>query len=874
MRKLLFGCIVLSFLFFGERVNAESGCSTITYYSQKDWVAHQNLFDGQFDKGDSHFVNSQGIVVKQNIFGTVAKYNRVDSSVFSGASSYIVTGGQDNRFPTFFSLGFGKVIQIGKIQFQVDAVNTKTNQSVLKKIYINADPKEKAGEMVYSKNRLIQSTSENGLLTIDLKNQLVGSIEIFFETDDKDHEYIMRSFQILDYKILEHVGWVSEKIENTESKNVFICANQGEFKPNGTNAKWVQRAATSFKPSSKTVSDYRPIVEARDVTYDIGKTDAIAPYSTPNIQKWMGGYTSKIEQWQKITNQTGFSYQSIGPKGEEFPYIETAINRGIVYVATPRFWSSSRQTTYFVKSFDPDWCNDVTGSRHTPCYKRDGHTSNNRLNLYDVDIVSYRNVVNPELRAIKSTSYTLVNELTGTRKLLTQGGDELKSFVLNETGVWRIESTSTDLANNKGIKKSAPFMIDNQKPEALIYALSTDYTKPFKVGIIPYDKHSRVKKWSYSISQDGGSTYEIHEDNLVSKREQYLIQGSGDYVVKVYVEDWAGNTNIITSTLYPIRIDSARIETVLVSTYEVGQPTQIHMKLQCGRCEITPQVVKVSRDKQTLFESEVKNKDEEFIVEFIPTQANQTQLHFQFEQQKADLLVYEKSREFKETSEEQIEFKGIVASGFHGIEQQRNYVETLLVQYHQDQNQIFSGQGIESKVTFNYGNECARIVNFTCMFGDETTLQKGSVQMQYQDSADGISDDYREGDSYLVQLLEIEEPQEFVLPHFYVEKQKGTVRNQKEEGFIDGGRKWYTHPLAQVQTYPIVVVGNGFGLNEFNWRSHHAYLINAHYYDTYQLRFVETKNPFPNRESRLWRQQELWFKELDKEQSIHQETFK
>lgn len=873
MRKLFLVGIVLTFLFWGESVHAENECSTITFYSKKEWNQHQNLFDGEFKKTDSHFVNSQGVVVKQNIFGNIGSYHQVDSAVFKGDAIYVAKGGSNKQFPTIFTLGFGKVIQIGKIQFQIEAVNTKTKQPVLKKIYINADPKYRDGEMVYSKKHHVLDTYENGMITVDLKYVNVGSIEIFFETDDVDHEYTMRSFQILDYKIYEHTGWVSEPIENTVTKRVLVCANQAEFKPRGTYDKWVQVAATAFKPSSKVISDYQPLLEARDVSYDIGKTDYVSAYSTPAIQRWMGGYTQQIIGWSRLGGVHYPIFESIGPSGRPFPYIQTSANRGVIYRASPRYWVNGWQSDYYVKSYDAAWCNDVTGSRQVPCYKRAGHSSNSRYNVYDVDIISYRNVVNPQLRAIKSTKYTLINSQTGARVPLVQARDEVQTFQFNETGKWQIECEIMDLANNKGIKKSAVFLIDNEKPGATISATSEELTQPFALRIVPFDQHSRVKKWRYSVSRDGGNTFDYHTDDLKSKGESYLIQSSGRYVVKVYVEDWAGNTNIITSSLFVADIDKVQLETILVPAYELHESNTIYMKYQCNSCTSKPQILTITQGNQTIGEVELKEQREELIFDFVPNQVQQTTLSFNIDKDKLDLIVYEKSREFKESEEDHFEFKGIVASGISNHDQQHNYYETLVINYRQNENQIFSGQGIESKVSVAYGNECARIKNFACVYGDEDSLRKGNIRIHYQDGANVVANDYVNGNEYTVELLYDEEAKEFVLPQFYLDKKKGTVYQQLQDDYIDGGRKWYTSPLAQLKEYPIIVDGVNFGVNEFSWRSKHHYSVVAYFYDTYHLRFVESQNPFPNRESELWKRDHSWFNELDMDQSIHQETF-
>lgn len=874
MRRFYLVIVVLMFLFFNETVVAENGCSTVLFYSSKEWIPHQNLFDGMFNKEDSHFINSQGIVVKQNVLGTVETLNRVDSAVFTPETSYSLTVGKNEQFPRLVSIGFGKVIKVGKIQFQIDAINTKTKRAVSKKIYINADPKYQQGAMIYNKNQLIQSTNKNGLITLDLKNQIVGSIEIIFELENDEIEYTMNSFQILDYQTFEHTGWVSDRIEGADTKEILICANQGEFKPNGTNSKWVQQATTLFSPSSKVISSYRPLIETRDVTYDIGKTDHIQPYSVPNIRNWMGGYTQQISHWKKRVVNSKAIYTSIGPSGQTFPFIETSVNRGVIYVARPYFWSSSRQTSYYDKSFDPYWCNDVTGTMRTPCYKRGGHTSNARLNLYDVEVISYRNVVNPSLRAVKSSVYTLINERTKKRVHLDRGGDEIKTLKLLHSGVWRIECEITDFANNKGIKNSSLFYIDNQKPTAYITPLSATMTKPFAIRIIPYDELSRVKKWSYSLSSNGGNTFDIHSGILKSTREFLQIRKSGLYVLKVYVEDNAGNTNIVISNPLVVEIDQAVIEQVLVPTYDVDQLNKIYVKVKCDSCEITPQVLKINVDDQDSIDTEITQQTKEIILDYIPRQSIQSKITVQLGSEKLELVSYEKSREFKETSENQLEFSGVVVSGIKANGQQHNFVETLSIQYQQDQEQYFSGQGIESRLPFTYTNECVRIENFACVVGDEAYLKGGEVKILYQDSAEDIKNEFVSNDGYLIHLDYDQMNKAFVLPEFYLDRKSGKVHSKQVDESIAGGRKWYTHPLAKLQEYPIVVTGNQFGVNEFSWRSHHRYSLYAHYYDTYQLRFVERKNPFPNRESALWDQNKAWFNQIDEEKSMYQETFK
>lgn len=863
-------CILFSLL-FNIKVQAEENCSTITYYSKKEWVQYQNLFDADFKKEDSHFINSRSVVVKQNIFGKVDRINKVDSAVFYGKSVYSASGSDEANYPTVFSIGFGKTIQVGRIQFQLEAINTETNEAIKKNVYVDASPSLVNGNTIYSKENRVLSTVDNGIITIDLGFKEIGSIEIFFENDAKENLYTLHSYQILEYKVKEHVGWVTDEIENTETKNISVCANQGKYNPDGTNDKWVKEATTLFSPSVSIVSDYVPIISSRDVSYDIGKTDFIAPYSTPVINKWMGGYTGGIVGWSSVNN-TDFTYfRSFGLNHSEFPYIQTSPNMGVVYEAHPRYWTNVRQPNYFASSDNSGWCNEVTGSSRTPCYKMGGHTSDSRLNLYDVEIFNYQNVVDPALRAIKTSTYTLINLDTKEERKIGDGVDEIKRFDFKESGRWIVRARIEDLANNVGTKDSKLFLIDNQIPNARFEVSSEDMTKPFSTRIIPYDEHSKVKTWSYSISKDGGNTYFMHSKSLTLPDDSFLISETGDYVIKAYIEDNAGNTNTVISTIFNVFIESVSIQNILSPTYTINEPNPLYLQLKCEVCSIEPQELTVFLEDKEIIKHTIDKVENNLNFEFTPTTNEKAKVEIKIANKILQLNVFEKSREFKETSNDQLEFKGIVASSISSLESQYDFYETILVKYYQDKESYYSGEGIENKIIIQSVNECSKIENYHCVMGDNRVLNHGGAEIKYQDGAKSLEDNFKIDNQFVIEMTFEKDTGEFLLPLFYLDRKEGNVYTEPHEQRIEGGRKWYTNPLGDLKRYTIIAEGTELGFNEFKWKINSQYDIDRHYYETFNLRFVEPQNPFPNKKSALWNSHEKWFLDLNINKSIHQE---
>ncbi|MEG1461954.1 hypothetical protein [Anaerorhabdus sp.] len=871
MKKIFVILCILFGLFFSFDTHAEEGCSTMTYYSKKEWVQYQNLFDADFKKEDSHFINSRSVVIKQNIFGKVDRINKVDSSVFYGKSVYTAGGSSDINYPTVFSIGFGKTIQVGKIQFQIEAVNTKTKKAIKKNVYVNASPSLHNGSTVYSKENKVLSTDDNERVTIDLGFKEIGSIEIFFEDDADENSYTLHSFQILEYKVKEHVEWVTDEILDTETKSITMCANQGKYNPDGTDGKWLKEAATLFSPSVSIISDYVPIITSRDISYDIGKTDYISPYSTPVIGKWMGGYTSGIMGWSVMNNTDINYFRSFGVNHKEFPYIQTSPNMGVIYEAHPRYWTSSHLPNYFASSNNSGWCKEVTGSSKTPCFKMGGHTNDNRLNLYDVEIFNYQNVVDPTLRLIKNSKYILINLDTKEEKQIDEGIDEIKRFHFKESGRWILRARIEDLANNIGTKDSKPFLIDNQNPNANFEVTSEDMTKPFPIRIIPYDEHSKVKKWSYSVSKDGGKTYFNHSEILTIPEDSFLVSETGDYVVKVYIEDNAGNTNIVESTLYNVLIESANFQNVLSPTYTINKPNPLYLQIKCEVCSIEPQKLLVFLEGKEIINHSIDKVDNNLVFEFIPITNEKSKLEIKIADKVLQLDVFEKSKEFKETSNNQLEFKGIVASGISSFESQYNFYETILVKYYQDKQVYYSGEGIDNKVILQSVNECAKIENYHCVMSDNRTLNHGMARMKYQDGAKSLEDNFKINNQFVVETNYKKEMGEFLLPQFYLERKEGTVYTSPQKSTIDGGRKWYTNPLADLKSYSIIAEGTNLGFNEFKWQFNKRYDVDRHYFETFTLRFADPKNPFPNKKSKLWNNREKWFLDLNINKTIRQE---
>lgn len=72
------------------------------------------------------------------------------------------------------------------------------------------------------------------------------------------------------------------------------------------------------------------------------------------------------------------------------------------------------------------------------------------------------------------------------------------------------------------------------------------------------------------------------------------------------------------------------------------------------------------------------------------------------------------SRQFQQTTEEQLEFNGAVMFAVSQGEEQRSYQEMLTLVSPKTDHTYFAGEGIEAGIQYHYVNECAAVINWAC----------------------------------------------------------------------------------------------------------------------------------------------------------------
>lgn len=850
--------MTLQFLSMSLNINAEE-CTTIVYYSKKEWVEFKNGIDTDFNQGDHSFVNTKGIECVLNTLGTISYPQVVDSSVLKGQSAFIQNEIGDQYSPVVFSISFGEEIEVGEIEFEIEAYNKKTGISLVKSVAINVDyPNQKT---------VISSTSKQDRMKLRIDKK-AKNVYILFDSINEDNVYILKYFQINSYKQYKHVEWTKDKIDNTDTKRVEVCQGTGKYDPDGTSSVWKQSANTIFSPSVKIVNNYAPILRSQSVNYDWGRGRNTPAYTEPNSVKEMGGYAKEISGWKTVGSKPWIDYLSYGSYGLEYPFIPLNQDSGIQYFVNPMYWSQTKTAEYaYATSTDKNWCNHLTGSTKTPCYKSYGHSTNQRLNVYDVTIKNYDNVIDPELQKIQKVDYYLLNKLNNSEQFLFSAVEEVQSFDFNTTGIWSIKAVIQDMTGREGTKISESFYIDKVLPNAEFISDSYESEESIEVLLRPLDTHSGVNSWSYSLSNDGGDTFTLIEDNLKTKEEKVNFQNAGSIIIKIDVVDNAGNENTIVSNEYKVYKQTAQIDSIISFSYEKGKSNTAYAKIKCESCTIdNPQMIEIYLNDECIMKSEISDKLTNHQIDYISNKDKESSLSVKTQSEVMNLIIYEKTNEFKETDNNIIDFEAITASAINAGNKQVDFKEKAIITYNQDKEEYFSGEGIDAKIKINYSNECDIIDDFVCYSGvydNQHPLPFGTVQLTLMEGAEPMREQYKIDNVYIVPLNYRAVDSMLILPQFYANQKTGEIDVTNDETMIEAGNKWYTHPRSEFGDYPIIAEGKQLGMNAFSWKINQSYSINESYKDLYNIKFIEPKNPFPNGDSDLWKNSLDWINDLN-----------
>ncbi|MEG0077448.1 MAG: hypothetical protein RR700_06370 [Anaerorhabdus sp.] len=874
-KSIVLLCLSVSFLFpvLPQVITAEEqSCTTITYYSKKEWVQHYNLIDGEWDAGMNNFLTSTDIVVHANTFGTFANPWMASSKSFKGVESVNIDATTNPNDQNFFTISFGKPIQIDEIEYQISALNSSSGKQLNYKLYLNAGMKWVDGVSTVTGGELFYESSLPTKTKLNLQGKTISSITLWFDEYSQDNVYSFNYFQVNSYRVNEHVEWTTELIEGAETKQVQICNGTGNFTPDG-NGKWEKKSSTIFSPSVNIVSNYVPIVSSQSVSYDACRGNYISAYSQPNCIKGMDTPSQSIRGWSEKGSRPWSTYFSYGSGGTSFPMIQTSTTTGVQYEASPVYWSQNKETNWMsgVSSGDAGWCNHTTGSSRTPCYKHTGHSSNSRLNSYDVNVKTYKNVVDPSLRTIKTVKYSLVNEDTKKEIFLFEGKDELKTFDFNESGQWRIKAVVTDMAGLSGSKSSNIFYIDNQIP-FVTFNPSSDTTvenEGINVQFSIKDNHSGIERWRYAISKDGGVTWDDYSEFLANPTYKLYFLDAGSYQVKVHVIDKAGNESTTFSPLYTIERGRASLGKMVTSAYEINQPNILTLKIDNIDTQADSEVtLHITCDGNEVFNESINlHQNQTMNVTCTPTNPTATLVAtlesrngVVIDNHTLTLVANAKTYESKESSSGGLEFKAPTVFMVEQGAKQVNYSEELKLTLRQDKETYFAGEGINTRVESTYYNECATIQNWECV--GSGTLTTGSASATFHDSAKEVDKVFGKNGEFIVPLEMINN--EFVFPSFVASKKEGKIYLDSNDvpthdTPLDAGRKWYTNQRAVEKVYDYQISGLDTAINKFQWIFESSYQIKATIKNQYRIRFVDPNNPFPNTYSTTWSKDKAWF---------------
>ncbi|MCH1942433.1 hypothetical protein [Holdemania massiliensis] len=872
VKNLIKALVILLITFLLSADIIQAGCITVTYYSKKDWVTYYNFYDIPWSDGQEAIVNSHDKSSVVNALGTWAWPVRKGADALLGQQPYSVTRQTTDKDPYLFQASFSN-LRIQQFTYDIDAFD-KNGNPVQKTVLLNGYAADVGGGNLEFRGTVLQNTSSSGRHTVTIPaNTDVSNIMIIFDNQNVGSTYILNYFQVDTYQIYEHVSWTTSYIEGTETRTETICTQSGVYSPDGTNG-WQRSAYTTYSPAVTTVINYDPSFITREwLNYDFHKEWSWNAWQAPDnrFNVYMGGYATQITGW----DWDGSQFLSRGAGGTAYPYINTGDTTGIRYIAVPMYWSTSNTGDWVADSTDRGWCQDTTGSTGH-CYKYNGHTSNARLNTWDTFLQRYNNTVHPDDRYVSKVDYYLYNVDNGVEIFLKTSSEEIEKFTFEQTGRWKIKAVVYDKLGQTGDAWSKEFLIDRDKPYASFDPQPTGvYYDDLKVKITPGDDHSGVQRWKYSVSTDGGQTYSLPSNWYTTVSETVTFGISGQFVLRVDIEDKVGNVNTIYSEAYTVDKGDVGIGNLYGFSYSPNIQNNVYANITCNNCQMnTPATIKVY-ENGTLKKTDsvtLTNKSYTYTYPY-SSAADSLQIRIQVsadanmdkDNDTLDLTVFKKTMAEKSTSGDTLDFIATTCSIVANGEPQKNIEEVLKLKLVQEKTEFFAGEGIPTAVQVQYQNNCERVENWACVAG--ANYNSGSAAADYIHGAEPVKYEYEKGTEYEVPLQYNTDAKAYQLPQMYAAKRSGNIYNKiltlPDEEVIPAGQKWYTDRRSVLKTYQYDVRGRMTAYNEFSWNFIADYTITENYYDQYRVRFVDPKNPFPNGDSDIWQSYESWFNNLD-----------
>ncbi len=853
MKKVI-GIGIMCVLLISPLLGEEEQCKAIFLYSRKEWMSHQNLIDVPFQGGKNHFINSKGVQLSLNVFGSFANPEMEDSSFLLGERELIKEVQTKQGDPIVFSMIFYQNIKIGELEFEMQAIDKVTQKVLDKKILINVS----SVDDLYSNPVVIPSSTLGKREKVDLNNAEVRNVFIAFEPTPNPVEYRLSYFQVKDYAVYKHIQWQEEEIKNTEVKQVIWCQKNGKFNPDGTGNQWVKEEETGFGPSIHLISDYIPIIKEQHFNYDQGRGSTIKAYSLPKESVQLANYNVVITDWQTQGEKPYLTYYSLYEGKKYSPLSKTV---GVQYIAIPVYWDVRKRTHYAsVLSYNKDWCYHVSGKKEIPCYKHFGHSSEGRLNSYDIKVNVWDQVVDPDYQKVEKAIYSVYKN--GEKQFEIQGKEELKRFKFNETGIWEVKAIIYDGVGQQGEVRSKKFYIDQDKPNIEINSSMEER----KFNIRVSDDHSGVKRWWYFVSNDDGESYYYQSDILTTIEETIRLENPGEYIVDVFCEDQVGNLQEKRSERIEVKEENIVLDKVFAPVYEQGVETQLYVQYQCGSCSFgNPQEVAIFIGEDKLVDDWIIT--DEYRTTYTYRTRNEAFVDIRIETSRWDktLRVHEKSYRHKQSNDE-VNFDEIVVSSLDRLGNQVDFKERIQLKINQDKKTYFSGEGMEQEVLVDYRNECTGYESFNCTPSALQEKWQGSASMWYEDCAYPLNQERKVEDKYRTNL-EFENGK-YQLPILYLHPRTGFVYDKETLDLMDGGRRWYSNPKSSQGEYSVEAKGEQLGVNQVSWILKTVYEIDQSYKEKYHIRFFHQKEPFPKGMSTWWEKSKEWIENLRLENPV------
>lgn len=530
-------------------------CYEETYYSKKQWVKHFDLFDTPFTN-TTQMMNSQMVSVQLNGWG-VYSFSQIGSAIwplsssnFSGSNPLVVKAESeyDDFYSTFYVL-FNSAIRIDDFDIEV-MIKDESGNLIDTVIYVS-----------FTDEGLKEVYRGNGeeRINIKLDSKQIDGIYVQAAQPANGNTYVLKYFAINSYYTYEHTEWVKDYIENTEVSKQQYCQASGNFTPYQGD-EWATNYQTLFVPSIKLINDnvqYQQIGSWSRMNdgLNIGiKANSSPDYNTMYL--WNGGDRYLGNNFGYNTSNKPFNWQrqvnawSAYDNNSNEVYIKTNKTNGNrnVYL---KVWADVIRCEN--KNCTWDWAGGG---------KKNGHGSTAAWNAFDTYVNIYTGEAIDNLAYISEIRFYLCDKQKNRiNHLLAIKGDlvndlekQASELAIDADGEWIIEAELCNPLGDKAQTYSGVFKVDKTPPDiSFTPDVVEGSNEKVNVTLNVNDDTSKIAKWRYAISTDGGLNYGNYTTWITSKNQiEVNLTEKGANMIKVDAIDNAGNCKSQTSNIYHI----------------------------------------------------------------------------------------------------------------------------------------------------------------------------------------------------------------------------------------------------------------------------------------------------------------------------------